>query len=389
MSAMERLDYQTRETPQEELAHYELATTGALLVISECYDSGRLDTSKEIRAEYETMAQSLYKSYKGYQKEQYAGLTQFFGLNGDDKQENRLLTDSQLFQALADGAELEKEEKQEMENMGPLYDQRSTQLYTKFTESHKQLDSFFRMHRNIKDHELFQLLARGARIAEAQEPLPTKESNVQKIYVGTVGRMSSGKGLIGERLESYHFSTRPLSDVVRRIAAANEPYKPNNPIERGTLSRVSREIRQLFGQGVLISMTVKLSVEPKQDQVLLFDGLRNEHEVTELTAFEESGATVIIIDVTTGLPEQEDFEVRFTWSQARGDAKDGVTDPNARQKFSSVDKKEGPDIEKARALVPKGNHVINNPEKTKEEVFAQVDAILTREGISQLLTEEN
>lgn len=95
-----------------------------------------------------------------------------------------------------------------------------------------------------------------------------------------LGKKASGKGTVSEILNrDYGFPNMPTSDWLRAIAAARDYPEPFNPVMLRELGDV---LRQEFGGEVLVWLTLQEYALKSQKNVV-FDGLRSETEMNELT----------------------------------------------------------------------------------------------------------
>jgi dephospho-CoA kinase len=101
-----------------------------------------------------------------------------------------------------------------------------------------------------------------------------------KIIIGLVGQMASGKGTVAEFLKEkyeadfFTFST-PLRDTLKRL---------HQETTRENLQNVSTVLRQLFGQDLLAKIIAK-DVEASQKQITVIDGIRRFSDIEFLKNF--------------------------------------------------------------------------------------------------------
>jgi dephospho-CoA kinase len=101
-----------------------------------------------------------------------------------------------------------------------------------------------------------------------------------KVIIGLVGQMASGKGTIAEFLKEkngadfFTFST-PLRDVLKRL---------HLEISREHMQKISYDLRQAFGQDLLAKIIAK-DVEASENQITIIDGIRRFSDIEFLKSF--------------------------------------------------------------------------------------------------------
>lgn len=93
---------------------------------------------------------------------------------------------------------------------------------------------------------------------------------------GLIGRNGSGKSLVGEWFSSLGFHVTSLSDEIRR-----EAERQQQPLDRGTLTEISNQLKAAEGMGVLAKRAVEST--HGYDRVV-FDSIRHPDEVRILKA---------------------------------------------------------------------------------------------------------
>jgi len=93
------------------------------------------------------------------------------------------------------------------------------------------------------------------------------------IYLGLVGPIASGKGVLAEYLKSLGFEYVSLSDQVRQ-----ELQSRGMEINRGNLMNVGDEMRKLHGNGYWANRAMSEVFDPSRN--IVFDSIRNPGEIT-------------------------------------------------------------------------------------------------------------
>ncbi len=92
------------------------------------------------------------------------------------------------------------------------------------------------------------------------------------IYLGLVGPIASGKGVLADHLKGLGFDYYSLSDQVRQ-----EAVRRNLPINRETLQNLGDEMRKVHGPCILAERALLSVTNP--NRCLVFDSLRNPSEI--------------------------------------------------------------------------------------------------------------
>ncbi len=95
------------------------------------------------------------------------------------------------------------------------------------------------------------------------------------IYLGLVGPIASGKGVLADHLKYLGFEYVSLSDEVRA-----EAIRRGIPINRHNLQNLGDELRKTFGNCVLADRAMLSVKDPSHN--LIFDSIRNPGEIREL-----------------------------------------------------------------------------------------------------------
>ena len=133
---------------------------------------------------------------------------------------------------------------------------------------------------------------------------------MDRIVIGLVGSLCSGKGTVADHLKYLGFSYEILSDRVREEARAR-----GLEITRTILQDIGNELRETFGGQILVERTLPLIIDKRSN--LVIDSIRNPDEIDYLR--DVLGATIIGIDAPR--------EIRLQWYLARAKERgeDGTT----------------------------------------------------------------
>jgi len=133
---------------------------------------------------------------------------------------------------------------------------------------------------------------------------------MDRIVIGLVGSLCSGKGTLADHLKDLGFSYEILSDRVREEARAR-----GLEITRTTLQDIGNELRETFGGQVLVERTLPLIIDKRGN--LVIDSIRNPEELNFLRKV--LGATIIGIDA----PKERRLKWYLARAKERGE--DGTT----------------------------------------------------------------
>ncbi len=136
-------------------------------------------------------------------------------------------------------------------------------------------------------------------------------SFMNKVAIGLVGSMVSGKGTVAKYLQSLGFTYESLSDRVRE-----EALRRHVPMTRTNLQNIGNDLRLQFGPHILAERT--LEILGNQTDRLVLDGIRNPAEIDFLK--QALGLTVMAIDAPV--------EMRLEWylQRAEGRGEDAPTE---------------------------------------------------------------
>ncbi len=179
---------------------------------------------------------------------------------------------------------------------------------------------------------------------------------MEKIILGFVGKLSSGKGTIVKYLAEKHQAeivmfSQPLRDVADRF------YLPQT---RDNLQGVSRGLREALGQDV-IARVVAEDVKKSSAQIIAIDGVRRPMDIVYLK--ELAGFCLIKIEA--------DQKIRHERMTKRNQNTDDQTTT-----FEEFQKKDVAEAESLIDEVAKDAKFVINNNGTQEELFAQVEEIL-------------
>lgn len=154
-----------------------------------------------------------------------------------------------------------------------------------------------------------------------------KTENSQTIpLVGVVGRISSGKGSVGEIIASnfggFHL---PLSDRLREIAVAEGDQ---SPFSREKLRKINDDYKPRFGKDIFVRWTIRKAINLAHRykcELMSMDGFRS---LEEAQYFKAQGGFLIGVET--------DDEIRFQRLLERKRAGDDFS----RQIFKNSDEKE-------------------------------------------------
>lgn len=184
----------------------------------------------------------------------------------------------------------------------------------------------------------------------------------EKLIIGLVGPIASGKGVVAQFLKESGFVYQSLSDRIREEMTAK-----GLPITREGLQNYGNYLRETFGNEVLAKMTVDLLVSAEGN--ICIDSIRNPGELLFLR--EHLGAVIIGVDA----PE----ELRLQWylerSLARGE--DSVS-PVDFYKAAARDLGQGEKIsgQQVSACLELSDFVLTN-HGSKEELREQLAELFT------------
>jgi dephospho-CoA kinase len=137
---------------------------------------------------------------------------------------------------------------------------------------------------------------------------------MEKLIIGLVGPIASGKGIISEYLLQNGFTVVRLSDSIR-----DEAVKRKLEVTRDNLQNIGNDLRQKYGNQILAERT--LQKFENSEQPICIDGVRNPGEVNYI---KDHGG--IIVGITA--PEK----LRLSWYLLR--SKDRGEDGASEETFN-------------------------------------------------------
>jgi dephospho-CoA kinase len=179
-----------------------------------------------------------------------------------------------------------------------------------------------------------------------------------KLIIGLVGQMASGKGTIAEFLKEryqadfFTFST-PLRDTLRRL---------HQEISRENMQNISIALRQLFGQDLLAKIIAK-DVEASQSKITVIDGIRRFSDIEFLKNF--SGFVLVAINA--------DDKIRYERLIMRGQNND-----DQKKTFEQfiADHQAEPELEIPKVMAEAKEEINNNGDLA--DLYAQIEKIILK-----------
>jgi len=115
-----------------------------------------------------------------------------------------------------------------------------------------------------------------------------------KIIIGLVGEIASGKGTVAKYLEEKHHATShrfstPLRDVLKRL---------HMEINRKNMQDISTLLREYFGQNMLAKV-ISEDVQKDENQIMVVDGIRRLADIEYLKSLPEFKLIYITADIKT------------------------------------------------------------------------------------------
>lgn len=183
-------------------------------------------------------------------------------------------------------------------------------------------------------------------------------SFMNKVAIGLVGSMVSGKGTVAKYLQGLGFTYESLSDRVRE-----EALRRHVPLTRTNLQNIGNDLRLQFGPHILAERTLEILGD--QTDRLVLDGIRNPAEIDFLK--QALGLTVMAIDAPV--------EMRLEWYLQRAEGR-GEDAPTEAGFFVSNNRDFGigePDAgQQVQRCLAKADILIEN-NGSKKHLLAEVD----------------
>jgi len=180
----------------------------------------------------------------------------------------------------------------------------------------------------------------------------------EKIIIGLVGQMASGKGTVAEYLRDKHGAefftfSAPLRDVLKRVHLETS---------RANLQKISTALRELFGQK-LLSEIIAQDVGGSSKKLVVIDGIRRFSDIEflrDLPGF-------VLVKITA------DEKIRYERLVKR------AQNQNDKEKTFEqfiADHQAEPELEIPKVMAEAKGVIDNNGDK--DTLYAQVEKILTR-----------
>lgn len=180
---------------------------------------------------------------------------------------------------------------------------------------------------------------------------------MSKKIIGLTGEMGSGKDTVAKYLrEKYAAESFRFSDVLRALLGELE-----QSITRGNLTKLSKSLRDTFGENVLALCIAKKASKVGDETLVVIDGIRRE---SDLLPFQDDQLTLVYIDVP--------LETRFERILLRRQNEDEHT--KTLEEFKADHQ-----LETERAvpdLKAKAQFVFDNSGMV-EELYAQIEKLMT------------
>lgn len=189
---------------------------------------------------------------------------------------------------------------------------------------------------------------------------------MDRIIVGLVGPIASGKGIVSEYLSKNGFIFEKLSDRVRE-----ETLRRGLELTRKNLQDVGNNLRETFGNHILVDLTLLKHLEG--DRPICIDGIRNPGELEFLR---QSKGLVIGITAPTDL--------RLKWYLER--SKERGEDESSETSFVAANNRdmgigEGGSGQQVARCLERSDIVIENI-GTKEELTETIKEIFNKYHLS-------
>lgn len=181
-----------------------------------------------------------------------------------------------------------------------------------------------------------------------EEKAHLKEELAQAQLVALVGEQGCGKGVVGSVFEEYGFSALPMSDLVKDAASVIGKDRDDTQVKID----VGRELKNIFGDGILALIAVCYALEDGKNKILL-DGPRIKGEIDQIQALGGSSIGVII-----SKDDDQDREGRRKLIGLRAQK-----DPNRKKDVFNFDKREDQEHGLLRPILmdlPKERRIQNN-----------------------------
>jgi dephospho-CoA kinase len=180
----------------------------------------------------------------------------------------------------------------------------------------------------------------------------------EKIIIGLVGQMASGKGTIAEYLRDKHgadfftFST-VLRDVLNRL---------HQEICRANLQKTSMALREYFGQDILAKLIAQDVIASAKDLIVI-DGIRRFSDI----AYLKDLPGFVLVSIAA------DEKIRYERLIARGQNND---DKQKTFEQFIADHQAEPELEIPKVMAEAKEEINNDGDKNA--LYAQIEKVLTK-----------
>jgi len=179
-----------------------------------------------------------------------------------------------------------------------------------------------------------------------------------KIIIGIVGEIASGKGTAAEYLrEKYHGAIFKFSTVMRDVL--NRLYLPQT---RENLQAISLALRQTFGQD-LFAKTMAHDAAASTSEITIIDGIRRPSDISELSKLSSFHLMAIAADEKLRYERvkqrnENPNDAGKTWEQFR---KEAMADTEAS----------------IRTIAPLAEYTIEN-NGDRETLYQAIDTVIAK-----------
>ena len=181
-----------------------------------------------------------------------------------------------------------------------------------------------------------------------EEKAQLKEELAKAQLIALVGEQGCGKGIVGSVFEESGFSALPMSDLVKDAASVTGQDRNETQVKID----VGRELKGIFGDGILALIAVAYALEDGKKRILL-DGPRIKGEIEQIR---DLGG--IAIGVILDEDENKDSEGRRRLIGLRAQK-----DPNRKKDEVNFDSRETQEHDLLRPILmslPPERKIINN-----------------------------
>lgn len=126
-------------------------------------------------------------------------------------------------------------------------------------------------------------------LALLEEKVHLKEELAHAQLIALIGEQGCGKGVVGSVFEECGFSALPMSDLVKDAASVTERDRDDTQVKID----VGRELKNIFGDGILALIAVAYALEDGKKKILL-DGPRIKGEIDQIRDLGGTAIGVIV-----------------------------------------------------------------------------------------------